>query len=87
MQMKNSDNFLIYTASKNIVIVESDLINNRILQMILLLVMLTCVILIYLLRRLSEPIRGVVRQIKTPRMRLKQFISQSIFFFNGHITR
>lgn len=64
MQMKNSDNFLIYTASKNIVIVESDLIDNRILQMILLLVMLTCVILIYLLRRLSEPKRGVVRQIK-----------------------
>ncbi len=64
LKMKSSDNFLIYTAPKNIVFAENDLINNRILQMILLLVLLTCVILIYLSKRLSDPIRCVARQIE-----------------------
>lgn len=64
LRLENSENTLIYTAPKHLVFAENEKINNRILLLILLLILLTFVILIYLSRRLSDPIRRVVLQIE-----------------------
>ncbi|QOV18861.1 histidine kinase [Blautia liquoris] len=64
IKLENSNNFLVYTAPNEVIFAESDLVNNRIMKMILLLIPLTIIILIHLSKKLSDPIRNVAMQIE-----------------------